>query len=79
MEENKVNLEKMSNNEIKSFHTQELVTLHSLCIYASVVNSLGDFQKGNTAASIIQSHQLIIDDIIKEIDKRKKENGQEFE
>lgn len=78
MEENKLNIEKMSNDELKSYYTQELVTLHSLCIYASVVNSLGDFQKGNSAASLIQAHQLIIDNIIKEIDKRKKENGQEF-
>lgn len=71
-------LEEMKTSELKDFYRCELVSLHSLNIYAAVVNSFGDLEKANIAIKLLIPHQNAVNAAIKELSKRAKNDGQKL-
>lgn len=80
MEENKLKeqLKLMDDKELKDFYTSECVSLHAATIYTSLMNSCDQIEKATFGAKHINYHSELLNLIIKEIDRRRKDNAQEL-
>lgn len=74
----KEQIKKMSDKELKEFYTSECVSLHAATIYTSLMNSCDQIEKATIGAKHVNYHSELINLIIKEIDRRRKDNAQEL-